>query len=98
VSDEPASFNGEEKSLGCPLIPAFKDLLLGKAVKGYIQLYCGKIFSVEFKPPLLGKVRGIEDSIPPMRIVIAAGSDEDPILDCEMRNADCGVCRQHLNV
>jgi hypothetical protein len=77
VGDEPVPLDSEDKPLRCPLIPAFKSLFLGEAVKGYIQLYRIKKSGVEFKPLFLRKVRGIEDPIPPMRIVIAARSDEN---------------------
>jgi len=75
VGDEPAPFDSKEKALRCPFIPAFKDLFFREAIKGDIQLYCIKTFGVEFKPLFLGKVRRIEDPIPPMGIVITAGSD-----------------------
>jgi UDP-glucose 6-dehydrogenase len=52
-----------------------KGLFLGETVKGYIQLYRIKKSGVEFEPLFLRKVRGIEDPIPPMRIVITARPD-----------------------
>jgi hypothetical protein len=97
VGDEPVPLDGEEKPLRCPLIPAFKYLLFGEAIEGYIQLYRGKVIGVEFKPLFLGKVGRIEGPIPPMRIVIAACSDENPILNCGMRNAKSGICNLGFN-
>jgi hypothetical protein len=47
------------------------------------------MLSIEFEPLSLGKIRGIEDIIPPMRVIIAAGTDEDHIFP--MRNADFGM-------
>jgi hypothetical protein len=34
MGDEPTSLDGERESLGCPFIPALKDLLLRQAIKG----------------------------------------------------------------
>ena len=77
VGDESAPFNGEDKLFRCPFIPALKNFFPGKPIKRDIQLHRVKIFGVKFKPLLLGEVRRIKDSIPPMGIVIAACSDED---------------------
>jgi hypothetical protein len=79
VGDEPASFDGKDKLFRRSFIPAFKDFLLGKAIKRDIQLYRVKIFGVELKPLFLGKVRRVEGPIPPMGIVIAACPNENHI-------------------
>jgi hypothetical protein len=35
------------------------------------------MFGIEFKPLSLGEIRGIKDPVPPMGIIIAAGTNED---------------------
>jgi hypothetical protein len=35
------------------------------------------MFSIEFEPLSLGKVRGVENSIPPMGVIVAAGTNEN---------------------
>jgi hypothetical protein len=75
VCDEPASFDGKIEILGCPFIPTLEDLFLGEAIKGDIQLDCVKMFSIEFEPLSLGKIGGIKDPIPPMGVIIAAGTN-----------------------
>jgi hypothetical protein len=77
VGDEATPLNGKDKLLRCPLVPAFEYLFFKEAVKGYVQLHRGKVIRVEFKPFFLGKVRGIERPVPPMRIVVAARPDEN---------------------
>jgi hypothetical protein len=91
MSDESASLDSEKKLFRCPFIPALKNLLLGKAIKGHIQFHRVKIFGVEFKPLFLGEVGGIKDAIPPMGIVITACSDQNHIMDCRLWIADCGI-------
>ena len=46
------------------------------------------MFSIEFEPLSLREIGGIKDPIPPMGVIIAAGTDEDHIF--RMRNADFG--------
>ena len=58
-------------------MPACKNLFFRQTVERNIQLYGVEMFSIEFEPLSLGKVRGIKDPIPPMRVIIAAGTDED---------------------
>jgi hypothetical protein len=77
VGDQSAPFDSEKEMFWCPLIPAFENLFLGEAIKGYIQFHRIKKIRIVFKPLFLGKFRGIEDSIPPMGIAITACSDED---------------------
>jgi hypothetical protein len=77
VSNKSASFDGKKKMLRCSFIPAFKDLFSRETIKRYIQFYGVKKLGVVFEPFFLGKIRGIEDSVPPMGIVIAACSDEN---------------------
>jgi hypothetical protein len=43
------------------------------------------------KPLSLGKVEGIEDPIPPMRVIVTACSDKYHISNCEFRIADFGT-------
>jgi len=75
MGNESTPFHGEDKLFGCPFIPGFKDLFLREAIKGHIQLDRAKVFGVKFKPLSLGKGRRIKDPIPPMRIVIATGTN-----------------------
>jgi hypothetical protein len=77
VGDEAASFNDKRESFWGPFIPPSKDLFLWEAVERYIEFDRVKIFRIKFKPLSLGKVRWIKDPIPPMGIIIAAGTDEN---------------------
>ena len=77
MGDEPASLNGKREFLGGPFIPAFKNLFFGQAIKGDIQFNAVKILSVEFEPLPLGKIGGIEETIPPMGVVVAACTNEN---------------------
>jgi len=43
------------------------------------------MFSIEFEPLSLGKLGGIEDPIPPMGVIVTAGTDEDHISDCGLK-------------
>jgi hypothetical protein len=91
MGDESASLNGKDKLFRCPLIPAFKNFFSGKTIKRYIQLYRVKIFSVKFKPLFLGKLRRIEDPIPPMGIIVATCTNVKPLKDFGLRISDCGI-------
>jgi hypothetical protein len=91
VGDEPASLDSKDKLFRCPFIPAFKNFFSWKAIKGDIQFYRVKIFGVKLEPLFLGKVRGIKDSIPPMRIIVATGTNVKPFQDFGFRIADCGI-------
>jgi hypothetical protein len=82
VCDESAPFNGKIEILGGPFMPTLKDLFLRQAVKRDIQLDSVKMFSIKFEPLSLGEIGGIKDPIPPMGVIIAAGTDEDHISDC----------------
>jgi hypothetical protein len=77
MGDESASFDGKGKPLGCPFIPTLKDFFLRQTIKRNIEFYGVKIFSIEFKPFSLWKMRGIKNTLPPMRIVIAACPNEN---------------------
>jgi len=77
VGDESTSLDGEEKSLRCPFVPALKNLFLRKAIEGNVQLHRIKMLSIEFEPLSLGKIRGEEDTIPPMGIIVATCSNKD---------------------
>jgi hypothetical protein len=79
MGDKSASLNGKREFLGGPFIPASKDLFFGQAIKGDIQFNAVKILSVEFEPLPLGKIGGIEETIPPMGVVVAACADQDHI-------------------
>jgi len=80
MGDKSTSFDGKGKPFRCPFVPALKDLFTGQPVKGDIQLHRVKIFGVEFEPLFLRKVGGIENTIPPMGIIITARSDENHLL------------------
>jgi len=51
---------------------------------------------VEFKPFLLGGIRRIEDIIPPMRVIVTAGPDEDRVVSFGVRRSAFGVQNDHL--
>jgi hypothetical protein len=80
VGNESAPLDRKEETLRRPFVPALKDLLFREAIKGDIQLYRVKIFSVVFEPFFLGEVRGIKDPVPPMGIVITTCSDVNHIV------------------
>jgi hypothetical protein len=77
VGNKSASLDSEEKMLRCPFIPAFKGLFLREAIKRDIQFNCVKKTGVVFEPFLLGKIRGVEDSIPPMGIIVTTCPNEN---------------------
>jgi hypothetical protein len=56
-------------------MPASENLFLRETVKGYVQLDGVKTVSIEFEPLSLGEVGGIKDPIPPMGVIVAAGTD-----------------------
>ena len=45
------------------------------------------MLSIEFEPFSLGKIRRVKDPIPPMGVIVAAGTDETSIFQI----ADCGL-------
>jgi hypothetical protein len=94
VGDKPASLNGEDKLFRCSFIPALKDLFLGEAIKGDVQLYRVKIFCVELQPLFLGEVRRIKSSIPPMGIVITTCTNVDHLIHIRFRIAPAYVGRE----
>jgi hypothetical protein len=88
MSDEPASLNGKGEAFRCPFIPASKNLFLGETIKGDVQLNGVKMFSIKFEPLSLGKVRWVEDTIPPMGIIVAAGTNQDHISNFRLQISD----------
>jgi hypothetical protein len=77
MGDEPAAFDSKGEALGCAFMPSCKDLFFGQTVKRDIQFDGVEMFGIEFKPLSLGEIRGIKDPVPPMGIIIAAGTNED---------------------
>jgi hypothetical protein len=75
VCDESTPFNGKVEILGSPFMPGRKDLFLGQAVKGDVQFDCVKMFSIEFEPLSLGKIRRVENTVPPMGVIVAASTN-----------------------
>lgn len=88
MGDEPASLDGKGELLRSSLIPALEDLFLWQAIEGDIELDRIKMLSIEFQPLSLREIGGVEDSIPPMGVIVAAGPDEDPVRDFGFRTAD----------
>ena len=86
MGDESASLDGKGKLLRRPFVPAAKDLFLRQAEKGDIQFNGVKISGVEFEPLPLGKIGGIEETIPPMGVVVAACTDQDHISNFKLQN------------
>src|SRR4030042_6120439 len=91
MGDEAASFDGKVKTFRRPFIPPLEDLLLRQAIESDIELDGVKVLSIEFEPFPLGKIGRIEDPVPPVRIVITACPDKDPVMDCGMRGAGLGI-------
>lgn len=89
VCDEPASLDGKREPLWCAFIPTRENLFLGQTIKGDVQLDRVKMLSIKFEPLSLRKVRRVENSIPPMGVIVAAGTDKNHIFP--MRNADFGL-------
>ena len=77
MSDETTSLQPKKKSLRGSRQPVFKDFFCRQAVERDIQLHRVEMFRVELEPLSLGKVGRIENTIPPVRIVIATRSDKD---------------------
>jgi hypothetical protein len=82
VSDEPASLDGKGEPLGCAFMPSCKNLFLGQAIKRNIQLDRVEMFRIEFEPLSLGKIGRIKKTIPPMGVIVTAGTNQDHISDC----------------
>ena len=68
-------FQSKRKSLRGSLIPALETFFCGQPVKRDIQFDRIEIVRIEFEPFSLGEVGRVEDTIPPMGIVIAARAD-----------------------
>ena len=79
MCDKSASLDGKGKSFRRPFIPASKDLFLGQAVKRDVLFDLVKMFSIEFEPFSLREIGGIKDLIPPMGIIVTAGTNENHI-------------------
>ena len=77
VCDKPASLDRKREPFRCAFIPTSKNLFLGQAIKRDVQFDGVKMFGIEFEPLSLGKIRWVEDTIPPMGVIVAAGTDED---------------------
>jgi len=88
MGDEAASFDSKREPLRCPFVPTLKDLLLWQAIKGDVQFDCFKMLSIEFEPLSLGKIRRVEDLIPPMGIIVAAGTNENHISNFRLQISD----------
>jgi hypothetical protein len=70
VGNITAPFDRKEEPLWSPLIPSFEGLFFGETIKGDIEFHGLKILGVKFKPFPLRKIRGIENAIPPMGVII----------------------------
>jgi hypothetical protein len=95
MGDEPAPFDGKGELFRRPFVPALKDLFTGQPVKGDIQFDAVKIFRVELEPFLLRKIGGIENTVPPVGIIITARSDVKAFWDFGLRISDCGIWKTH---
>jgi len=87
VCDEPASLDRKRKFLRCAFMPASKNLFPGQAIKGDVQLDRVKMLSIEFEPLSLGEIGGVEDTIPPMGVIVAAGTNKNHNSDFRIRNS-----------
>jgi hypothetical protein len=75
MGDETASLHRKGEVLWGPFIPGLEDLFPGKTIKGNIELHRPEMGGIELEPFSLGKVRRIENPIPPVGIVVAACAD-----------------------
>ena len=82
MGDESTSLDREGEIIGGAPVPAFENLFIRQTIEGDIQLHRIEMPGVVFKPLPLGETGGVKDILPPMRVVIAARSNEDLIFDC----------------
>jgi len=97
VSNITASLDRKKEAVGCPMIPSFKGFLLGKAIKGDIQLYRVQVLGIELEPLSLRKGTGIKDPVPPVRIVVTARADVEARFRSRVRSSEFGVHRHPVN-
>jgi hypothetical protein len=91
MSNVTASLDRKEEAVRCPMVPSFKGFFLGQAIEGDIQLHGVQVLGVELEPPSLRKVRGIEDSVPPVRIIVPTRADGETRLRSRVRSSGFGV-------
>ena len=77
------------------MVPSFKGFFLGQAIIGDIQLHGIQVLGIELEPSSLRKVTGVEDPVPPVRIVVSARADEEAPLRCSVRSSGFGVQEHH---
>jgi hypothetical protein len=97
MGDEPASFHGKDKLFQRSFIPALKNFFLGQAIKRDIQLHRIQVLGIELEPSSLGKVTGVEDPVPPVRIVVTARAYKETRLRFRIRSSEFGVQKRHVN-
>jgi hypothetical protein len=79
------------------MVPSFKGFFLGQAIKGDVQFHGIEVLSIELEPTSLRKIGGIEDPVPPVRIVVPARADEEVPFRCSVRSSGFGVRVHHVN-
>ena len=55
------------------------------------------MLGIELEPSSLRKVRGVEDPVPPVRIVVPARADEETRFRFRVRSSGFGVQNRHVN-
>jgi hypothetical protein len=76
MSNKTASLDRKKEVPRCPMVPSFKGFFLGQAIKGDVQFHGIEVLSIELEPTSLRKIGGIENPVPPVRIVVPACADE----------------------
>jgi len=97
VSNITASLDRKKEAVRCPMVPSFKGFFLGQAIIGDIQLHGIQVLGIELEPSSLRKVRGVEDPVPPVRIVVPARADEETRLRSRVRSSEFGVQKHPVN-
>ena len=73
------------------MVPSFKGFFLGQAIKGDIQLHGIQVLGIELEPSSLRKIAGVEDPVPPVRIVVSARADKEISLRSRVQSPEFGV-------
>jgi len=96
VSNITASLDRKKETVRCPMVPSFKGFFLGQAIKGDVQLHGIEVLSIELEPTSLRKIGGIEDPVPPVRIVVPTRADGETRLRSRVRSSGFGVQKRHV--
>ena len=77
------------------MVPSFKGFFLWQTIKGDVQLHGIQVLGIELEPPPLRKVGGVEDPVPPVRIVVPARAYEETRLRSRGQRSELFGVQEH---